>query len=352
MQAFARVLAAALTLVVAATSFASGGELAPGSKAPSISVKKWVKGKEVTSFEPGKTYVVEFWATWCGPCIQSIPHLTEIAHKHKDVTFLGVSIWEDDSKVQEFVDKMGDKMDYNVAYGGNKEGMAETWMAAAGQNGIPTAFVVKDGVVRWIGHPMSLEKPLDEILAGTFDDAKFAAEFNKAAEESRKEMAARRAVAEADKLHAAGKVAEAKAALDKAEKENGSSDEIDFTRTKWLATDDPKAFKEAVDKMVADKDEEKRTRVFILALNLSEDKKCEKAAREAMTAGLKANKDDFIAHYYGSMFYFQLKDGKAGLPVVNRALELIEKTEYKDNEQLVKTLKTWKEKFASMSSGN
>jgi len=351
MHAFARVLAAALSLAASATVFASGGELSPGSKAPSIEVKKWVKGSAVTAFEPGKTYVVEFWATWCGPCIQSIPHLTEVAHKHKDVTFVGVSIWEDDSKVQEFVDKMGDKMDYNVAYGGNKEGMAETWMAAAGQNGIPTAFVVKDGVVRWIGHPMELEKPLDEVIAGTFDDAKFKADFDKRADESRKRMAAQKAIAGADKLHAEGKTAEAKAALDAAEKEIGSNDEITFTRTKWMATDDPKAFKKAVEKMVADKDEEKRSQVFMLALNLLEDKKAEKAARETMAAGLKANKDDFVSHYYGSMFYFQLKDAKAGLPVVNRALELIEKTEFKTNENLVKTLKTWKDKFTSMASG-
>ncbi|MBS1709009.1 MAG: TlpA family protein disulfide reductase [Armatimonadetes bacterium] len=342
MHAITRVLAAGLSLAAVTCAFASGGELSPGSKAPSIEVKKWVKGKEVTSFEPGKTYVVEFWATWCGPCIQSIPHLTEIAHKNKDVTFVGVSIWEDDSKVQAFVDKMGDKMDYNVAYGGNKEGMAETWMAAAGQNGIPTAFVVKDGLVRWIGHPMELEKPLGEVLAGTFDDAKFKADFEKRAEASRKQMAAQKAISGADKLHSDGKKAEAKAALDAAEKEIGSNDEIDFTRTKWLATDDPKAFKKAVDKMVADKDEEKRSRVFMLALNLVKEKGAEKLARETMDAGLKANKDDFVSHYYGSMFYFQLKDGKAGLPVVNRALELIEKTEFAKNEELKKTLQTWK----------
>jgi thiol-disulfide isomerase/thioredoxin len=61
---------------------------------PPLKVAKWIKGKPVQRFEPGKVYVVEFWATWCGPCRRSIPHLTELAKKFKGkVTFIGVSIW-------------------------------------------------------------------------------------------------------------------------------------------------------------------------------------------------------------------------------------------------------------------
>ena len=137
--------------------------LGVGDAAPKLNVKSFVKGEPVSAFEPGKNYVVEFWATWCGPCKTSIPHLTELQKKNPGVTFIGVSIWEDDQEqVKPFVDEMGDKMAYRVAVDSipDKEkadegAMAKTWMTAADQNGIPTAFIVnKEGKIAWIGHPM------------------------------------------------------------------------------------------------------------------------------------------------------------------------------------------------------
>ncbi|CAN5580712.1 hypothetical protein BH11ARM2_BH11ARM2_38810 [soil metagenome] len=167
-------------LVVGAAKAAD--ELTVGMKAPELKVAKWVKGDPITSFEPGKVYVVEFWATWCGPCKVSIPHLSEMAQKYKDrVSFTGVSIWETkkedyDTKVPAFVQTMGDKMGYNVATDDDTPGtMAKTWMAAAGENGIPSAFVVdQQGQIAWIGHPMSnLDEVLDKVLAGTWDSKAF-----------------------------------------------------------------------------------------------------------------------------------------------------------------------------------
>src|SRR5207237_986319 len=147
-----------------ASASPAADNLSVGDSAPKLAVKEFVKGEPVTKFERGKTYVVEFWATWCGPCRISIPHLTELQKQHKNVTFVGVSIWERDAKkVKPFVEEMGDKMDYRVALDEVPEGgpadqgaMAKNWMSAANQEGIPAAFIINgEGKIAWIGYPMA-----------------------------------------------------------------------------------------------------------------------------------------------------------------------------------------------------
>jgi len=144
-----------------------------GMDAPPLNIAKWVKGGPVTltSGKGSQVYVVEFWATWCGPCRTSIPHLTELQKKFKDknVTIVGVSD-EEVAKVRPFVDEMGAKMDYAVAVDNNRATYAK-YMNAFNQNGIPTAFVVDQaGKIVWLGHPMGdLENVLDQVVSGKFD---------------------------------------------------------------------------------------------------------------------------------------------------------------------------------------
>lgn len=146
-----------------------------GSKAPELEIAQWIRGDAISGFVPGHTYVVEFWATWCGPCIVAFPHLADLQKKYEgDLTVIGVNIWEQASGddrvklVNDFVANH-EEMVYTVAL---EEGtaMAENWMRAAGRNGIPSAFIVNgEGRVAWMGHPMAMDEPLDEIIAGKYD---------------------------------------------------------------------------------------------------------------------------------------------------------------------------------------
>src|SRR6185503_8290355 len=73
-----------------------GATLNVGDPAPKLQIAKWVQGEPVKEFEKGKAYVMEFWATWCGPCRVSIPHLNKLHTKFKDrgLIVIGQDVWE------------------------------------------------------------------------------------------------------------------------------------------------------------------------------------------------------------------------------------------------------------------
>lgn len=165
------VLGTALGFVLASTHLGHAADL--GDPAAPLNIASWPKGSPVDLAEVKgkKVVVVEFWATWCGPCKASIPHLSEVQKKFKDKDVIVVGVSDEKSEVvQPFVDKMGDKMDYTVALDNGRK-TSQGYMKAYNQNGIPHAFIVdKESRVVWQGHPMDgLDQALEEVVAGKID---------------------------------------------------------------------------------------------------------------------------------------------------------------------------------------
>ncbi len=182
-----------LLLAFAAGAFAQeeAKPLTIGDPAPAFKIDGHIKGENVTELKKGKAYVIEFWATWCGPCIAVFPHLSELTKKYEGkVTTVSVNTWdyprgqsetkEDHTKrVAEFVEKQGDKMAYNIVLDDDKDTIATTWMRAAGQNGIPCAFIVnEEGIIAWIGHPATMDQPLEAVVNKTWDLQAFKTKFD------------------------------------------------------------------------------------------------------------------------------------------------------------------------------
>ena len=146
----------------------SNNRLVIGDYAPQLDLD-YIKGGpvDIRAGRGNKVFIVEVWATWCGPCRYSIPHLTMLQEKYRDDGLVIISISTEEREVVDpFVAKMGDEMDYTVAvdrYGSFYSAYLEPFRV----EGIPYAFIVnKTGRIIWVGHPMDpiVELLLDKLL--------------------------------------------------------------------------------------------------------------------------------------------------------------------------------------------
>lgn len=179
-----------------------------GSPAPQLDIEHWIQDggghfAKVSEFETDKVYVVEFWATWCGPCISSMPHIAKLQEEYADRGVQVISVTREDTEtVDKFLerplrgseneDEPQTYRDLTSAYCLTADPDGSTsrdYMTAAKQRGIPCAFIVgKDTKIEWIGHPMSMDEPLEQIVTGNWDRDAFAVKF--AAEQKADEVMA------------------------------------------------------------------------------------------------------------------------------------------------------------------
>jgi len=119
-----------------------------GQRPPQVIVEQWLTPAPEVK---GKFVLVEFWATWCGPCRQSIPHLNALQAKFKDrLVVIGLS----DESPEEMHKMASPRVDYYVG----TDSQART-RAAVEVKGIPHAILMDpEGIVRFEGQPAYLDE--------------------------------------------------------------------------------------------------------------------------------------------------------------------------------------------------
>jgi thiol-disulfide isomerase/thioredoxin len=171
-----------------------------GDPAPSIKYSKWIKGDPISSFDGDQLYILEFWATWCSPCKAAMPHLTELQKKYKGkVSIIGVNVWEQVPKgknydhslpsVVKYVKGNESNIGYSIFADDNDHHMVDKWLKAAGQNGIPSTFIIKNNIIQWIGHPSALDSIIPAMIDGKYDLQQFRNSYTQRAERKKVQSA-------------------------------------------------------------------------------------------------------------------------------------------------------------------
>ncbi len=165
-----------------------------GDDAPTIDVEFWfhdgkVEKLSLEHFEQGIVYVIEFWATWCPPCVAAMPNMSKLQEHfpQNSVRLISVSN-EPRETVEKFLKSSvsGNQgqtfLDFKGKYqltSDPDQSVYNDYMAASGNILLPTVFIVgKQGQIEWIGNHGQLRKTVDEVVQGTWDREEFAKNFN------------------------------------------------------------------------------------------------------------------------------------------------------------------------------
>jgi thiol-disulfide isomerase/thioredoxin len=141
------------TLLVTFASLAAATEV--GDQAPSLGSTKSFNTPDGALIDleklRGKVVLIDFWATWCGPCVTAIPHVQELHKKYADQGLVVIGHTDGSSQdLENFIKQKA--ITYIVSLGAD---IGSTW----GVTGIPSVFILDvEGKVIWKGHPAELQE--------------------------------------------------------------------------------------------------------------------------------------------------------------------------------------------------
>ena len=111
------------------------------NKAPNFSLKSMNDSIYVLEDLKGKVVLINFWATWCGPCRMEIPDFNDLYDKYKDqgLEILGISISDTKEQLSNFLKAY--KINYPVLYGSSND-MQKVLIDYGGVYSVPMSFLI------------------------------------------------------------------------------------------------------------------------------------------------------------------------------------------------------------------
>lgn len=160
--------------------------LTAGDRAPELSIDHFIKGERVDDFPEGKVTLVEFWATWCAPCIELFPHISELQEKYADDLVVINVTYEDLELATTFLEQPGYAEITRFRIAADPDGsMQRDWTIAAQQPTLPMAFLVdREGILRYVGDPRGMDRTLEHVITGKAPPESRAPSFTGAARDA------------------------------------------------------------------------------------------------------------------------------------------------------------------------
>ena len=140
-------------------------ELKNNQIAPEIKITNWLKNAPADKTLANKFIVLEFWATWCKPCLEYVPHLNELQKKYKQDNLLFLSISDEkEARISKILEKINFE---TIVVTDTSKTTFENYKSLEYNDVMrPTTVLIDDkGKVKWVGYPKLLtEKVLQSFL--------------------------------------------------------------------------------------------------------------------------------------------------------------------------------------------